>query len=192
MPDDDDDIGDPERLAVETREAHRIEHKREVVDQSAMLGHHRPGHIGGLAAAAMLLAGTVGIVASPPRRHTLAQPEFYDMERRLKLEHGIDPDGKLGKSLRMMDFSEIEERAMQALDFDTRDRMFDTAYNGKKRRGFNQFVDGRGRARIKDECAATGQSCAYGPHGPNGLIQCEYCGRIKNPKPRKFRHNRRG
>jgi hypothetical protein len=27
-----------------------------------------------------------------------------------------------------------------------------------------------------EECAATGTSCSYGPHGPKGAIQCRYCG----------------
>lgn len=26
------------------------------------------------------------------------------------------------------------------------------------------------------ECAASGHSCSYGPHGPKGEMQCEYCG----------------
>lgn len=29
---------------------------------------------------------------------------------------------------------------------------------------------------LKDECAATGQTCSYGPHGPHGERQCKYCG----------------
>ncbi|NYT68744.1 hypothetical protein [Pusillimonas noertemannii] len=27
-----------------------------------------------------------------------------------------------------------------------------------------------------EECAATGQGCSTGPHGPNGEEQCRYCG----------------
>lgn len=27
-----------------------------------------------------------------------------------------------------------------------------------------------------DECVASGQSCSYGPHGPDGEMQCQYCG----------------
>jgi hypothetical protein len=26
------------------------------------------------------------------------------------------------------------------------------------------------------ECAASGRSCHFGPHGPGGSMQCEYCG----------------
>lgn len=29
---------------------------------------------------------------------------------------------------------------------------------------------------VKEECAATGQGCSYGPHGPNNEQQCKYCG----------------
>lgn len=28
-----------------------------------------------------------------------------------------------------------------------------------------------------DECVASGQSCSYRPHGPDGEMQCEYCGK---------------
>lgn len=30
---------------------------------------------------------------------------------------------------------------------------------------------------IPDECVATGQSCEYAPDGPNGEMQCKYCGK---------------
>lgn len=30
-----------------------------------------------------------------------------------------------------------------------------------------------------DECGATGQSCSYRPDGPNGEMQCQYCGKEK-------------
>lgn len=33
-----------------------------------------------------------------------------------------------------------------------------------------------------DECAASGQSCSYGPHGPDGAMQCRYCGKAKAEK----------
>lgn len=33
------------------------------------------------------------------------------------------------------------------------------------------------------ECAATGQSCSHGPHGPDGAEQCQYCG--ASPEPPK-------
>lgn len=33
-----------------------------------------------------------------------------------------------------------------------------------------------------DECAATGQSCNYGPYGPLGMMQCQYCG-APDPTP---------
>lgn len=35
----------------------------------------------------------------------------------------------------------------------------------------------RKKAFLDNECAATGQGCSMGPHGPNGEIQCQYCGR---------------
>lgn len=35
----------------------------------------------------------------------------------------------------------------------------------------------RRKAFLDNECSATGQTCSMGPHGPNGEIQCQYCGR---------------
>lgn len=32
---------------------------------------------------------------------------------------------------------------------------------------------------IPDECVASGASCSYAPDGPNGEIQCRYCGKAK-------------
>lgn len=34
-----------------------------------------------------------------------------------------------------------------------------------------------------DECAANGEGCSYGPHGPNGETQCRYCGEQQPLKP---------
>lgn len=36
---------------------------------------------------------------------------------------------------------------------------------------------------FQDECAATGQSCSYGPHGPKGERQCKYCGAAPQASP---------
>lgn len=35
---------------------------------------------------------------------------------------------------------------------------------------------------IPDECAASGESCSYRPHGPNGEMQCQYCGKSQEQK----------
>lgn len=36
-----------------------------------------------------------------------------------------------------------------------------------------------------DECPATGNGCHFGPHGPNGEKQCQYCGSpAPNPEPK--------
>lgn len=37
--------------------------------------------------------------------------------------------------------------------------------------------DRRKKAFLDNECAATGQTCAMGPHEPDGTIQCRYCGK---------------
>lgn len=36
-------------------------------------------------------------------------------------------------------------------------------------------------AMVPDECAATGMSCSYTPHGLNKEMQCEYCGAAPTP-----------
>lgn len=38
-------------------------------------------------------------------------------------------------------------------------------------------------ASFAHECAATGQSCRPGPHGPRGETQCEYCGAAPAQEP---------
>lgn len=38
-----------------------------------------------------------------------------------------------------------------------------------------QHVD-RAEAHEVDECPASGEGCSFGPHGPEGQSQCEYCG----------------
>ena len=43
------------------------------------------------------------------------------------------------------------------------------ADEGERQRNRKAFLD--------NECAATGQTCVMGPHGPEGQMQCEYCGR---------------
>lgn len=35
---------------------------------------------------------------------------------------------------------------------------------------------------VPDECAASGESCSYRPHGPNGEMQCQYCGKSQEQK----------
>ena len=35
----------------------------------------------------------------------------------------------------------------------------------------------RRKAFLDNECSATGQTCSMGPHGPNGEIQCQCCGK---------------
>lgn len=39
--------------------------------------------------------------------------------------------------------------------------------------------------RFPNECCATGQACVYGPHGPGGAIQCEFCGAQQDDPPRE-------
>jgi hypothetical protein len=45
---------------------------------------------------------------------------------------------------------------------------------------FNNPRDAAMMPAIPDECAASGASCSYRPHGINGESQCQYCGK---PKP---------